>query len=372
MDKAIIVIPAWDGDTTNPKPTKMFMGLRLMEWTLAAADKVEGVAKTLVVSNNPEVLDLARGKNAETLGLSDPADAAKATEKLLKIGASPKTPVMTLSYAHPLITPRDIDETIDAFTNSASDILMTCSEVPPGRLWRKNGDVVPPSANPGAPSGFLLENDIIRISRMEAIANPPAPEAQRKTTLKALPEWKALIPDTPGNAALCEWHCRSKGIKREVFPISFEDFELLAYDFDGVLTNNCAYLSQEGVETVKVNRSDGLAILKMADMGLKQVIISKERNPVVLKRAEKLKLDVFHACDDKVTAFNEYIKKHKIDKSKTVFFGNDLNDVEVMKEAAWAVVPSDATPAAKELADIITNAPGGGGVVREFYDMLSE
>ena len=374
MKKAIIVVPAWEGPATNPKPTDVFMGRRLMEWTLAAANGAKTTRKVLVVSNHPETLKLASEQNAETLELKDPADSAKATEKLLRIGAKPDTPVATLSYATPLLTPNDIEETLEAFDNSNADILLSCSEMPPGRVWRKNGDVVPPAPNnaPNIPGGFLLENDIVRVSRMDAIVTPPSPDAQRKTALKALPEWKTLKPDTPENKALCEWHCRTKGIAKEIFSLKFADLELLAYDFDGVLTNNCAYLSQEGVETVKVNRSDGLVILKMAKMGLKQVIISKERNPVVLKRAEKLNLDVFHSCDDKVTAFNEYIEKHGVDKTKTAFFGNDLNDIEVMEEAALAVVPSDATPAAKAVADIITDAPGGGGVIREFYDMLSE
>ena len=64
------------------------------------------------------------------------------------------------------------------------------------------------------------------------------------------------------------------------------------YDFDGVMTNNKVLLSENGNESVFVNRSDGLAVSYFKELKIKQYIVSTEKNPVVSRRAEKLKIDV--------------------------------------------------------------------------------
>ena len=51
---------------------------------------------------------------------------------------------------------------------------------------------------------------------------------------------------------------------------------LIVYDFDGVMTDNCALVDEKGNELVKVNRSDGLAISKIKEKGIKQIILSTE------------------------------------------------------------------------------------------------
>ena len=64
--------------------------------------------------------------------------------------------------------------------------------------------------------------------------------------------------------------------------------KLIVYDFDGVMTDNKVYIDQDGKETVKVNRGDGLGISEIKKLGIEQIIISTEKNLVVMKRAEKL------------------------------------------------------------------------------------
>ena len=69
-----------------------------------------------------------------------------------------------------------------------------------------------------------------------------------------------------------------------------KDIRLIVYDFDGVMTDNRVYIDQNGNETVQVNRSDGLAVSEIKKLGIKQIIISTETNPVVSARAEKLNI----------------------------------------------------------------------------------
>tara|TARA_B100001964_G_scaffold136629_1_gene150796 strand:+ start:684 stop:917 length:234 start_codon:yes stop_codon:yes gene_type:complete len=66
------------------------------------------------------------------------------------------------------------------------------------------------------------------------------------------------------------------------------NLDLIIYDFDGVMTDNKVYVDQNGNEMVQVNRADGLSIAKIKKLGIKQIIISTEKNPVVSARASKL------------------------------------------------------------------------------------
>ena len=63
---------------------------------------------------------------------------------------------------------------------------------------------------------------------------------------------------------------------------------LVVYDFDGVMTDNKVYIDQKGNEMVQVNRADGLGVAEIKKMGVQQIIISTEKNPVVSARASKL------------------------------------------------------------------------------------
>jgi 3-deoxy-D-manno-octulosonate 8-phosphate phosphatase KdsC-like HAD superfamily phosphatase len=38
------------------------------------------------------------------------------------------------------------------------------------------------------------------------------------------------------------------------------EIKLIVYDFDGVMTDNKAYIDQDGNEMVQVNRADGLGV----------------------------------------------------------------------------------------------------------------
>ena len=50
--------------------------------------------------------------------------------------------------------------------------------------------------------------------------------------------------------------------------------KLIAYDFDGVMTDNKALIFFNGDEAVFINRGDGLAIEKIKSIGILQLIIS--------------------------------------------------------------------------------------------------
>lgn len=143
---------------------------------------------------------------------------------------------------------------------------------------------------------------------------------------------------------------------------------LIVYDFDGVMTDNRVLIFEDGQEAVFVNRSDGLAVKIIKNMGIAQLIVSTETSPIVRARAKKLNIPFIQAVKDKKKIIVQYLKKNKILKENVVFVGNDINDKEIMKFIGWPIAPVDAHQEIKKIARIILSSKGGFGVVRELLD----
>jgi len=153
----------------------------------------------------------------------------------------------------------------------------------------------------------------------------------------------------------------------------FSKIKLLLLDFDGVLTDNKVYTSQDGTESVRCDRSDGLGLemlRKKTDVEI--VIVSKEKNPVVSARAKKLNIPVTQGIDEKIKEYENEVKKRGLKDEQVCFVGNDLNDIECINKAGIGVAVADAYEPAKKVADYITLKNGGKGAVREICDLIIE
>ena len=147
--------------------------------------------------------------------------------------------------------------------------------------------------------------------------------------------------------------------------------ELIVYDFDGVMTNNKVYLSQNGNETVQVNRADGLGVSEIKILGIEQIIISTETNPVVTTRANKLGINCLQGVENKKEALNKYCKKNDLDLKNVAYVGNDINDKEAMEIVGFTFCPVDAHGSIKKISNHILDTKGGNGVIRELLDFIN-
>ncbi|MGB5750782.1 MAG: HAD hydrolase family protein [Desulfobacterales bacterium] len=145
---------------------------------------------------------------------------------------------------------------------------------------------------------------------------------------------------------------------------------LVAFDFDGVFTDNMVYVFEDGTEAVKCFRSDGIGLQKLAHLGIKTVIISTEANPVVSARARKLKMKCVQDCQDKRTVLEEIAGNMDITLDEVAFVGNDINDLPCLTCVALPIVVQDAHPDVIPVARYRTKNPGGCGAVREVCDLF--
>ncbi|MGD8262573.1 MAG: hypothetical protein PVJ22_09455, partial [Desulfobacterales bacterium] len=98
---------------------------------------------------------------------------------------------------------------------------------------------------------------------------------------------------------------------------------LVAFDFDGVFTDNMVYVFEDGSEAVRCFRSDGIGLQKLTRMGIETVIISTESNPVVSARARKLKIQCVQDCEDKRAILEDIAQQKGVSLNEVAFVGND-------------------------------------------------
>lgn len=145
---------------------------------------------------------------------------------------------------------------------------------------------------------------------------------------------------------------------------------LIAFDFDGVFTDNTVYLTQDGVESVRCWRSDGLGLSRLLSVGVQAFIISTEANPVVSARAKKLKLACKQGIEDKAAAILATCSEMDVPPQHTMFVGNDINDIPALRSVGLPVAVADAYPEIYPYVLYRTQKPGGMGAVREICDLV--
>jgi 3-deoxy-D-manno-octulosonate 8-phosphate phosphatase (KDO 8-P phosphatase) len=147
--------------------------------------------------------------------------------------------------------------------------------------------------------------------------------------------------------------------------------QLVVFDFDGVFTDNTVYVSQDGVESVRCWRSDGLGLAKLKQAGIPAVIVSTESNPVVTARANKLAIRCIQGCDDKLTAVRALATEHGLRLADVAFVGNDINDLACLQAVGLPIVVHEAHADVIAFGAYRTTARGGRGAVREVCDAIA-
>jgi YrbI family 3-deoxy-D-manno-octulosonate 8-phosphate phosphatase len=158
----------------------------------------------------------------------------------------------------------------------------------------------------------------------------------------------------------------------ETLKMAIANTRMVAFDFDGVFTNNMVYVFENGLEAVRCSRSDGIGLQKLKKMGIETVIISTEANPVVSARAQKLKIRCFQNCENKRKTLEDLAQTQGLSLSQIAFVGNDVNDRSCLTCVGLPIVVQDAHPDVLSLAAYRTRARGGHGAVREICDLFEQ
>lgn len=146
--------------------------------------------------------------------------------------------------------------------------------------------------------------------------------------------------------------------------------QMVAFDFDGVFTDNTVYVTQDGVESVRCWRSDGIGLTRLRGAGVHALILSTEVNPVVSVRARKLKTPCRQGIEDKAAAILEFCREKGVDPQQAAFVGNDVNDIPAFKAVGLPIAVFEACSEVIPHVLYRTVNRGGRGAVREICDLI--
>jgi YrbI family 3-deoxy-D-manno-octulosonate 8-phosphate phosphatase len=185
-----------------------------------------------------------------------------------------------------------------------------------------------------------------------------------RTVAVEVPEITAVDIDHIQDLAL------ARALAATLDPPTGVDLDVLITDFDGVHTDDAAYVDQDGRETVRVSRADGLGVERLRAAGVPLLIVSKETNPVVRARAAKLGVEVLHGVEHKAAVVRDWLAAKGIPAERAGYLGNDLNDLGPMAVVGWPVAVADAKPEVRQAARLVLTRSGGQGAVRELCDLI--
>ena len=146
---------------------------------------------------------------------------------------------------------------------------------------------------------------------------------------------------------------------------------LVAFDIDGVFTDGRFYLSDDGVESKAFNTHDGFGVRQLLEAGLAVAVISGRKSTAVDRRMNELGVrHVIQGNSDKVAAFEALVKELGIVEAQSVYVGDDVPDLPLLRRVGFSVAVGNAHDDVKAACDYTTVRAGGFGAVREVCDLV--
>jgi 3-deoxy-D-manno-octulosonate 8-phosphate phosphatase (KDO 8-P phosphatase) len=147
--------------------------------------------------------------------------------------------------------------------------------------------------------------------------------------------------------------------------------KLILTDIDGVWTDGGMYYDQTGNEWKKFNTSDSAGVLFAHRLNIPVGIITGEETHIVARRSNKLRVDyLFQNTKDKLAVAQSLCEELHITLKDVAFIGDDLGDINLLKQVGFAGVPASAPDYVKILGNVPLSKKGGEGVFREFVEKI--
>ena len=279
--------------------------------------------------------------------------------------------IITLQATSPLTTADDILRALELFKSNNYDSLVTGVRTK-RFFWKLDGTAVnyDPLKRPlrQEMEGWIMENGAFYITKREILQRSKCRLGGKIGAYEMSPETAVEI-DEPEDWAEVERYLVNR--KRNNIISLPEEIKLLVSDVDGTLTDAGMYYSAKGEELKKFNTRDAQGLALIRERGIDVAIITKENSPIVRARAEKLKIDkCYIGIDNKLGCLKKLCDDLKINLSNVAYIGDDVSDLECIKEVGLAACPADAVEAIKNISHYVCRCPGGSGAVREICEVI--
>lgn len=375
------IIPARGGSKgIKGKNLQVVGGRSLLARAVAAAKAAEWVERCIVSTDDPDIAREARRAGAEVVDrpphladdrASSEAALLHALDTLALSGAALPQFLAFVQCTSPFVLPADIDGTLQALLDQSADAAFTAVKFH-GFLWQQVDGAKPlghdvasrPRRQDVAPT--FRETGAVYAMRLEGFRKA-GHRFFGKLAIYEVPGLRALEIDDEHDLHLARMLAGPPERSGARVP---DDLEGLVLDFDGVLTDNRVIVQENGDEAVLCSRADGLGIERALAAGIRIAVLSKEKNRVVAARCAKLGIGCVQGCDDKIAAFGDLLASWQMAADRVAYVGNDINDLACIAAAGLGVAVSNSAAPVLQAADLILEAKGGQGAVRELCDLL--
>ncbi len=147
---------------------------------------------------------------------------------------------------------------------------------------------------------------------------------------------------------------------------------LVFTDVDGVLTDTGVYYNETGDALRRFSVRDGMGVERLRSLlDIETVIISGEKSPSIKARAKKLNIRECHlGIKDKGHLIRGLMENKGLTQQEIAYIGDDLNDLEAVREAGFSACPADAVKEMLSACDYVCLNKGGYGAFREFAELI--
>jgi N-acylneuraminate cytidylyltransferase len=380
--RVVAIIPARGGSKGVPgKNLRRVGGRSLVERAVDACLAARLVDEVYVTTDDGQIAAAAKNAGGKVImrpaELSDDAASSEAAllhalDQLTLVGEQPEV-LAFVQCTSPFIAPDDLDRAAGLIIRDHADSAFS-AVASYDFLWRgKDGSDLVTGQN---------HDPAVRLRRQERepdfretgafyVMSVAGFKTARhrffgRTAVVQVPELTAVDVDHLHDLALA-------GALAQLIESSHEiDVDAVITDFDGVHTDDSATVAEDGRESVRVSRTDGLGVERLRSVGIPLLIVSKEINRVVQARAAKLGVEVRYGVEDKRQVVHDWLAARQLNADRAAYLGNDVNDLGPMALVGWPVAVADAHPAVRRAARVVLARSGGHGAVRELCDLVVE
>ncbi len=368
----ICIIPARGGSKgIKNKNLQKINGCSLIGRTITTFASSKFISDVYVSSDSNLILkeSVLYGAKAFLRPDNISGDLSSSEDALINFFSSKKILPETAIFAQctsPLLTSDDVDKAIQKFFDKRYDSLFSASKFK-GFIWNGSSQIVS-GINHNEKEQRRRRQDI----DFEVIENGGFYIFKIKEFMQKknrffgrigfhLTENQMLEIDNEDELQYARFLLRKE--KRE-----HSNFKHLFLDFDGVLTDNKVVTYNDGKEYVSSSKEDSLGLSIIKSAGNNVYILTSEKNEVVQKRADKLKIEAFRGVSDKRKMIEKIINERNLKRDQIIYVGNDLNDMSIFNSDIFCCCPSDSAEEIKQLANYISQKEGGNGAVRDICE----
>src|SRR5690606_31791734 len=289
---AIVIIPARGGSQGVPlKNLARVDGITLVGRAVQAASAAPSVASVVVSTDHEEIAAEARSHGARVVarppelagGTASSESALLHVLERVEAGDGDLPPqeippvTVLVQCTSPFIDPADLDAAIRTVSAGEKDVVVAVAETHDFQ-WRIDDGVASPVGHTTdyrprrqerAP--HYRETGAFYVMRTEGFRQGSTRFFGDVGIQPVAPEW-AIEIDEPRD----RWLARQLVDQVTDATPAPIDVDALVTDFDGVHTDDHAYVDQDGTEQVRVSRGDGMGVSRLRRTGLPILILSTE------------------------------------------------------------------------------------------------